>query len=47
MTRTRTCVDPTRPWPEFSEYWNEARERAERTHRWYLDHADLLRRALL
>jgi hypothetical protein len=32
----------------FSEYWSGgARERAERTRQWYLDNADLLRRALL
>jgi hypothetical protein len=30
----------------FSEYWAGARERAERTGRWYLDHADRLLAAL-
>jgi Ser/Thr protein kinase RdoA (MazF antagonist) len=30
----------------FTEYWGEARERAERTHRWYLDAADVLQAAL-
>jgi aminoglycoside phosphotransferase (APT) family kinase protein len=32
----------------FSEYWDGgAKERAARTHQWYLDNADRLRRALL
>ena len=30
----------------FSEYWDSARERAERTRQWYEDNADLLRATL-